>query len=280
MQNHKKETIVIKLSGKVVENKDDLTSLAHETAKLVKRDVRVAIVHGGGKQVNDIAEKLGFPQRFVSGRRVTDDSTLNVVKMVFAGLVSTDVTSALVGAGLKSVGISGVDGNTIMASKRAPREVLDPKTRSCSVVDYGYVGDITEIDTSLPLLLMDRGYIPVIASLGVDPCGRLLNINADTIAAEIAIALSADRIIYFSDVNGIYKNLEEEGSRFLNISIGNLMKLVKDGTITGGMIPKIESISKILSSGVKSAHVAGPSSNYDVFRELFTENGKGTTISR
>src|SRR5215510_2540363 len=204
IQRFKGQTFVVKLSGKVTEEHGNLTSLAEELAMLHQVGIRICVVHCGGKQLSELANKLGVEQTIIEGRRVTDDATLEMAKMIFAGKINTDILAALRHRGIEAVGLSGVDGNIVQAKRRPPKEVLNRETGAREQVDFGNVGDVVEINARLLTVLLDHGYLPVVSSLGADADGAVFNINADTIAAEIAVQLRAEKLILLSDVDGIY----------------------------------------------------------------------------
>src|ERR1044072_4027275 len=204
IQRFKGQTFVVKLSGKVTEIQENLTSLAEELALLHQVGIRICVVHGGGKQLSELAKKLGIEQTIIEGRRVTDDDTLEMAKMIFAGKINTDILAALRHRGVHAVGLSGVDGNIVHAERRPPRQVVDRATGESAHVDFGHVGDILEIDARLLTVLLDHGYLPVVSSLGADAEGKVFNINADTIASEIAVQLKAEKLVLLSDVDGIF----------------------------------------------------------------------------
>src|SRR4029453_9459309 len=203
IQRFKGHTFVVKLSGKVTEDQQNLTSLTEELALLHQVGIRICVVHGGGKQLTELASKLGVEQTIIEGRRVTDDATLERAKMVFAGKINTDILAALRHRNIEAVGLSGVDGNIIHAERRPPKEILNRETGVRDKVDFGHVGDVVQINARLLTVLLDHGYLPVISSLGADDEGMVFNINADTIAAEIAVQLHAEKLILLSDVDGI-----------------------------------------------------------------------------
>src|SRR3982750_229059 len=203
IQRFQRQTFVVKLSGKATEDKGNLTSLAEELALLHQVGIRICVVHGGGKQLSDLALQLGISQTIINGRRVTDDATLEMAKMVFAGKINTDILAALRHRSVEAVGLSGVDGNIVQAERRPPKEILNRETGERERVDFGHVGDGVEINVRLLCGLLDQGYLPVVSSLGADAAGMVFNINADTIASEIAVRLKAEKLILLSDVDGI-----------------------------------------------------------------------------
>lgn len=279
IQRFQGKTFVVKFSGKITDDHDRLMSLAEELALLHQVGIRVCVVHGGGKQLTQLAEKLGVEQTIIEGRRVTDDETLEMAKMIFAGKINTDILAALRHRGVHAVGLSGVDGNIVHAERRPPRQVVDRATGESAHVDFGHVGDILEIDARLLTILLDHGYLPVISSLGADAEGKVFNINADTIASEIAVQLQAEKLVLLSDVDGIYLRAGEPETKLSRLTATEAERLVKSGTATGGMIPKLQSIINLLNRGVKSAHIIDGNSRNTLLAEVFTDDGTGTMIS-
>jgi acetylglutamate kinase len=278
IQRFKNKRFVVKLSGKITENQQELHSLAEEITLCQQVGIRVAVVHGGGKQLTTVAERLGISQRIVNGRRVTDAETLEVAKMVFAGQINTDILSALMRAGAETVGMSGVDGNTIKARRRDIQETLNLETGEVEIIDYGHVGDIVQINVRLVELLIDNGYVPVISSLGADDQGNVFNINADTIAAEIAVHLAAEKLILLTDVDGILLDKGDPASRISRLTVDEAEALVTDRKVSAGMLPKIASIASLVRRGVKSAHIINGSKRNALLYEVFTDEGAGTMI--
>lgn len=278
IRRFKGKTFVVKFSGKVTEDKAVLLSLAEELALLHQVGIRVCVIHGGGKQLTELAQKLGVVQTVIEGRRVTDDDTLELAKMIFRGKINTEILSALRHRGVHAVGLSGIDGGVIQAVRRPPRDVVNKQTGVTETVDYGHVGDVVDVDTRLINLLLENDYLPVISSLGADNDGRIYNINADTIASEIAARLGAEKLILLSDVNGIYLDPSDESTKIVRLSSPDARRMIESGKATGGMIPKLESLISLLDRGVKSAHVVGGSSRNGLLAEVFTDEGTGTMI--
>jgi acetylglutamate kinase len=276
IQRFKGQTFVVKLSGKVTENPDNLASLAEELALLHQVGIRICVVHGGGKQLSELASKLGIEQTIIEGRRVTDDATLEMAKMIFAGKINTDILAALRQRGIEAVGLSGVDGNIVHATKRPPKEILNRETGVRDKVDFGYVGDVVQINARLLTVLLDHGYLPVISSLGADDEGIVFNINADTIAAEIAVQLQAEKLILLSDVDGIYLKPDDAQAKLSRLTAVEADELIANGAATGGMIPKLQSITTLLRRGVHSAHIISGTNRNALLSEVFTDKGTGT----
>lgn len=279
IQRFKNKIFVVKLSGKITEDQEQLNSLAEEMTLCQQVGIHIAVVHGGGKQLTSIAERLGITQRIVNGRRITDSDTLEVAKMVFAGQINTDILSALMRSGAETVGLSGVDGNIIHARRREIQKVINQETGQVETVDFGHVGDIVEINVRLVKLLLDNGYIPVISSLGADEQGNVYNINADTIAAEIAVHLQAEKLILLTDVDGILKDRNDPASRISRLTVEESERLVCDRVVSSGMLPKISAIAHLIRRGVRSAHIINGSKRNALFYEVFTDEGAGTMIT-
>jgi acetylglutamate kinase len=265
IQRFQGKTFVVKFSGKVTEDKENLASLAEELALLHQVGIKVCVIHGGGKQLTELAQKLGVVQTVIEGRRVTDDDTLDLAMMVFRGKINTEILAELRRRGIDAVGLSGVDGGVIKAARRPPKNVLNKETGETESVDYGNVGDIVEVDTHLLELLLAGNYLPVISSLG-----------ADDDAAEIAVSLKAEKLILLSDVNGIYLDPNDPTTKIDRLSTFDAIKMIKSGKATGGMVPKLQSLTSLLSRGVGSAHVIGGNVRNGLLAEVFTDEGTGT----
>src|SRR5438445_13212855 len=278
IQRFKGQTFVVKLSGKATEDHANLSSLAEELALLHQVGIRICVVHGGGKQLSELASRMGIEQTIIEGRRVTDDATLEMAKMIFAGKINTDILAALRNRAIEAVGLSGVDGNIVHAERRPPKEVLNRETGAREHIDFGHVGDILEINARLLMVLLDQCYLPVISSLGADAEGTVFNINADTIAAEIAVQLQAEKLILLSDVDGIYLREGEPETKLSRLTAAEAETLITDGSATGGMIPKLQSITELLRRGVHSAHIISGTTRNALLSEIFTDEGTGTMI--
>lgn len=278
IQKFKGKTFVVKFSGKVTEDKENLASLAEELALIHQVGIKVCVIHGGGKQLSELAQKLGIAQTVIDGRRVTSDETLDLAKMIFAGKINTEILAALRRRGTPAVGLSGIDGNIVHAEKRPPKEILNRKTGRSETVDFGNVGDVLNINANLLSLLLDNDYLPVVSSLGADDDGQIFNINADTIASEIAAQLKAEKLVLLSDVNGIYLDANDETTKLSRLSIAEADEMIQSGQATGGMIPKLQSLTELIKRGVKSAHVISGTRRNALLSEVFTDSGTGTMI--
>lgn len=280
IQKFQGKTFVVKFSGKVTEDAVNLASLAEELALLHQVGIRICAVHGGGKQLSELARKLGVDQTVIEGRRVTNDETLDLAKMIFSGKINTEILASLRRRGIHPVGLSGIDGGVVTAVRRPPKDVLNKHTGVTQTVDFGHVGDIVEIDTRLINLLLENGYLPVISSLGASDAGEIYNINADTIASEIAAELGAEKLILLSDVNGIYLDANDEATKLSRLTVSDAQHLINSGRATGGMIPKLQNLISLLKRGLHSAHVISGSKRNALLSEVFTDEGTGTMLVR
>lgn len=273
----KNKTFVVKIGGEIADDEATLHRFCEEVALLYQVGIHVVMVHGGGKQATQLSKQLGIEPKMIEGRRVTDEKTLDVVMMVFAGTINTEILAALREYGAEAVGISGVDGGIINAVKRPPKKVLNEKTGQEEIVDYGHVGDIESIDPKLLQTLLAADFVPVMASLGGDDAGNILNINADTVASEIASVLKAEKLILVTDVEGI---LRDDKSLISRVTPQEIDALIKSGVIRGGMVPKAQSAVEALKDGVQSVHIISGKKQSTLLAEVFTEGGSGTMIHR
>jgi acetylglutamate kinase len=277
IQRFKNKTFVVKLSGKVTEDQEQLNSLAEEITLLQQVGIHVAVIHGGGKQLTTVAERLGITQRIVNGRRVTDTETLEVADGL-RGQINLDVVSALRGCGCETVGLSGVD-EALFTRAGARLKVAQSETGEIETIDFGHVGDIVEINVRLLRLLLDNAYVPVISSLGADEQGNIYNINADTIAAEIAVHLEAEKLVLLTDVDGILRDRNDPTTRMSRLTVDEADRLVKERVVSSGMLPKIAAIVSLIRRGVRSAHIINGSKRNALLHEVFTDEGAGTMIT-
>jgi len=278
IKQYRDKTFVIKLGGELVANKECLEGLAHDVALLYQLSIRVVIIHGGGPQLSEIARRLGIESEQINGRRVTDDNMLELAKMVFAGGISTDILAALRRHGTPGIGLSGVDGDLIDARRRPPRRMVDHTTGVERDVDFQNVGDIVTVDPKVLSVLLEKRFVPVVASLGADAEGRVLNINADTIAAEIAAALPAEKLFILSNVAGVLRDVADPESRISYLTVDRGEELVGGRAISGGMVPKVSAALKAVRGGVRRAHIINGFAPNALLYEVFTVKGLGTMI--
>lgn len=262
------KTVVVKFGGNAIagtSNHDALSLFAEDIVLMHTVGIRPVVVHGGGPQINDMLTRLNIESTFSNGLRVTDAATMEVVQMVLNGQVNPQIVSAINTHGNVAVGLSGEDGRTLQCVPRDPA--------------LGFVGDIERVRTHVIDGLLADGLVPVLSTVGVDAHGQPYNVNADTAAGAIAEALSAEKIIYLTDIAGLRKDINDATSLIQRISVTDLGALIADGTISGGMIPKIESCMQAVKGGVKSAHILDGRIAHVLLLELFTDQGVGTMIT-
>ena len=262
------KTVVVKFGGNAIAGTSDhdaLSLFAEDIVLMHTVGIRPVVVHGGGPQINDMLARLNIESSFSNGLRVTDEATMEVVQMVLNGQVNPQIVSAINTHGNVAVGLSGEDGRTLQCVPRDP--------------SLGFVGDIERVRTHVIDGLLADGLVPVLSTVGVDVHGQPYNINADTAAGAIAEALSAEKIIYLTDIAGLRKDIDDASSLIQRISVMDLGALIADGTISGGMIPKIESCMQAVKGGVKSAHILDGRIAHVLLLELFTDQGVGTMIT-
>lgn len=261
-------TVVVKYGGNALAGTTDhdaLSMFAKDIVLMHAVGIRPVVVHGGGPQINDMLERLGIESRFSNGLRVTDEATMEVVQMVLNGQVNPRIVGAINEHGGVAVGLSGVDGGTLRV---VPRDEA-----------LGFVGDIENVRTDVISGLIDNGHVPVISTIGVDDRGRSFNINADTAAGAIAEALGAEKIIYLTDIAGLCRDASDSASLIEEVTVTELRGLLVDGTISGGMIPKVTSCVQAVDGGVRSAHILDGRIAHVLLLELFTDQGVGTMIT-
>jgi acetylglutamate kinase len=271
---YKGKTFVIKAGGGVFGNPALTQSLIEQISILHYMGVRVVMVHGGGPQVTEVSDAMGVKTRMVQGRRITDEKSIDVTSMVLNGLINTKILAICRELNVQAVGISGVDAGLVQAHRRKPVKLEG----STELVDYGLVGDIDRIDTSAIRNLLDNGYLPVVSPLSADEHGTLLNINADTVAAAIGAALSAEKLILCTGAPGILERLDDPGSLISYTDLEGLQKLRDCGSISDGMLPKARAIENAIKGGVRRVHVVSYSAPEGILGEVFTNEGTGTLI--
>ena len=259
------KTFVIKYGGSAMEDPELCRQVVTDIEMLKLMGVRIVLVHGGGKAINAMLKRLDVPVRFKDGLRVTDDETMEAVQEVLVGHVNQQLVWALNEYGHNAVGISGADGKTLKA------EAVDP--------ELGRVGRIREVDTSLINTILDDGYIPVVATVGCGPDG-FYNINADVAADKIAEAMGADKLIYLTDVDGLFRDFADEDSLVAQLTRTETHELLESGTLDGGMIPKIRSVAEALDAGVSEVVILNGTYPHSLLLEIFTDAGCGTMFTQ
>lgn len=266
--------VVIKLGGEVVQG-PYMASIAADIAEIRASGTAVVVVHGGGPQATDLQKRLGQTPKIVGGRRVTDEGTLEVMKMTVAGKVNVDLCAALVGAGAKPVGLHGASACAVLASRRPPALVSGGGDEP---VDFGFVGDVIGVNAELIALLTSDGYIPVLACLGADSRGGVYNINADAVANQVAIRLDARALVLVTDVPGVMRDLADPSSRIARMTLAEGKQAIADGVVTKGMIPKLEESFAAIAQGVHAVFVVGRLAKGDLTRAVNTPGEVGTVL--
>ena len=274
----KGKLFVIKVGGTAGGDPHVLRQLAEQVGVLTELGVRVVLVHGGGSQTTTLAERLGVESSFVDGRRITSDKLLDVAVMTLNGTVSTAVLAACRGVGLPAVAVSGVSAGLILARQRPP--VLRDAGDGVREVDYGRVGDIVSVDATVVERLLGAGFLPVVSPLSADQDGRLLNVNADTVAAAVAAALKAEKLIFLTDTPGLLEDRRDPGSLVSYVDLAGLAAMQERGALDGGMLPKVAAARAALAGGVGRVHVIGNRQKSGLLLEVFTNEGAGTLIVR
>lgn len=269
------KTIVIKLGGHAMIDPVVLENAIRDAVLLNYVGIRVVLIHGGGPEITEKMKQMGKESVFVAGLRVTDAETLEIAQMVLVGKINSNIISLIAKCGARGVGLSGNDGSLIIARKMDPQKVKVGGV--VQEVDLGHVGDIEWIDPAILNTLLDNRYIPVVAPIAIDRAGGSLNINADTAAGDIAVALRAYKLINMTDVDGVMDATRTTVFRKLSIDQAN--KLLKSGAIGEGMIPKVTSVINAVENGVAFAHIINGNVEHNLVLELFTREGVGTMIT-
>lgn len=274
---YRDHVFVVKLGGEVVAEPSVLEQVTAQIGLLSSLGIRMVVVHGGGPQATALSRRLGQEPVMVAGRRVTDDAALEVAKMVYAGTLNTDILAALRARQVQAVGLSGVDADLITAHKRPPVTVVDDEQQS-RTVDFGHVGDIDAVDPRVLQTLLDARFVPVIASLAGDDEGRIFNVNADTVAESLAVALRAQKLIFLTGAPGILRDRNDPASLLTFADPDDLAPLLASGAIAGGMRPKVEACIRAATGGVERTHIVGGATPDALLLEVFTGAGCGTMI--
>jgi len=269
---YKGKTFVVKAGGGVFADAAAVRGLIEQIAILHYFGVRVVFVHGGGPQLTEITEQLGVPTRMVQGRRVTDQKSIDATSMVLNGLINTKLLALCREMNLDAVGVSGVDAGLVQAHRRPPVNVEG------QTVDYGLVGDIDVVDTSVLTKLLDNGLVPIVSPLSADENGTLLNINGDTVAAAIGAALGAEKLMLCTGAPGILSDVNDPTSIISFTDLAGLRKLREEKKIVDGMLPKAKAIEDAIKGGVRRVHVMSYKSGEGILAEVFTNEGAGTLI--
>jgi acetylglutamate kinase len=275
IQKFSGKTIVVKFGGNAMVSEELKNSFARDIVLMKSVGMNPVVVHGGGPQINELLAKLNIKSEFVDGLRVTDSATMDVVEMVLGGTVNKNIVTLINHNGGRAIGLTGKDGQMIQAKKKSlVRHTHDMKAPE--IIDIGHVGDITRIDTRAVDMLIASDFIPVIAPIGVGDDGASYNINADTVAGALAQALNAEKLILLTNVAGL---MDKQGNVLTGLSLQTVNRLIEDGTVTGGMLPKIQCALDAIAGGAQSAHIIDGRVNHAVLLEIFTHSGVGTLIT-
>jgi len=269
------KTIVVKYGGNAMTGSGGTDDFSQDIVLMKQTGIDPVVVHGGGPQIGAMLKKLDIQSRFIDGLRVTDQAAVEVVEMVLTGSINKHIVSAINAAGGRAVGLSGKDGNLVVARKLALTKT-DPATGTTMVEDLGFVGEPDRVNPEVLHTMMKSEIIPVIAPIGVGPRGETYNINADTVAGAVAGAVKAERLILLTDVEGV---LDKDRKLIPRLTVSQARALIQDGTISGGMIPKIGTAIEAVESGVKATVILDGRIPHVLLLELFTEHGAGTLIT-
>lgn len=268
IRKFRNETVVIKYGGSAMVDAQLKKSVIRDIAMLKYLGLNPIVVHGGGKEISSLLARMGKESVFVDGLRVTDSETATVAEMVLSGSIGKSLVENLEAVGIKACGINGKDGHTLVAKK-----LLDDKGR-----DLGFVGEIESVDTTLINTLIEAGFVPVISPVGVDAYSQTYNINADYAASAIAGAMNAEKLVFLTDVEGILKDKDDPSSKITRMNAGEAKRLIAEGIIKGGMIPKVECCLDALEKGVQTVHVLDGRLPHSILLEIFTAEGIGTMM--
>ena len=274
---YRDQTFVVKLGGDVLQDPTALDHVAGQLALLHSLGIRLVVVHGGGPQASDLQRRLGQQPQMVAGRRVTDTAALEAVKMAFAGTLNTDLVAALREHEIQAVGLTGVDGDHLTARRRPPVRVVDDDGIE-RTVDYGHVGDIAGVDPRVVTTLLNGRFVPVIASLAGDGDGNVYNVNADTVAESVAVALRAMKLIFLTAVPGVLRDRNDAATLVTFADPDDLTELMASGALAGGMRPKVEACIRAATGGVERTHIIDGRSPDALLLEVFTGAGVGSMI--
>lgn len=268
IRKYNKKTVVVKYGGAAMTNEHLKRKVISDIVLLSLVSIRMVVVHGGGPEINGLLKKIGKKPQFINGLRYTDEETMDVVQMVLAGKIGKDLAALAGELGGKAVSLSGMDAGIMRASQLS--------------ADYGFVGEVQQTDPSLINTMLDQGYIPIISTVALGEEGSdvsRFNINADTAAGALAVALGADRLIFLTDVHGILEDPQDETSLISQLKIADIQPLAERGVISGGMIPKLECCADVIRQGVHAAHILDGRQPHSILVEMLTDGGSGTMIT-
>lgn len=268
------KTFVIKYGGSVMENEELKKKFIEDVALLKLVGINIVIVHGGGKRINSMLDKVNLDVEFIQGQRVTDENVMNIVEMVLSGSVNKDLSACLSAHGIHAVGLSGKDSNLLKAEKKYV------EAKDGGQLDLGYVGQIKEVNKELLLDLIKADYVPIISPVAAGFDGETYNVNADYAAGAVSGALEAEKLILLSDIKGLYKDINDEDSFITEINIDRVKEYIADGTIAGGMIPKMQCCMDAIKKGTKEVAIIDGRVAHSLLIEIFTHAGSGTMVTK
>jgi acetylglutamate kinase len=274
---YRDQIFVVKLGGDVLNEPEILDAVAAQIALLSSLGIRIVVVHGGGPQASNLSRRLGIEPRLVAGRRVTDDGALEVAKMVYGGQININLLAALRDHRVQGVGLSGVDADLITAHRRPPVSVVDDSGATVRV-DYGHVGDIDRVDPRVLVTLMEARMVPVVASLAGGEGDEVFNVNADTVAESLAVALNAQKLIFLTGAPGVLRDRNDPSTLVTFADPDDLAGLMANGALSGGMRPKVEACIRAATGGVERTHIIDGRAADALLLEVFTGAGCGTMI--
>lgn len=269
------KTVVVKYGGNAMINDTFKQSVIKDIILMKYIGLRPVVVHGGGPEITALLQQLGKESTFVAGLRVTDAETVTAAEMVLVGKINTEIVSLLNLHGAKAVGLNGKDASLLVATKHFAKVYTDGAVNE---VDIGFVGDVAKVNPEIIWTLLNQGYIPVIAPIGMGEAGESYNINADYVAGEIAGALQAEKLILLTDVEGIYRNWDDKSSFISTLSFNEAQQMIRTGGIGGGMIPKVEACVRALAGGAAKTHIIDGRQPHSLLLEIFTDTGIGTEV--
>jgi len=272
------KTIVIKYGGHAMINDELKQAVINDVILMKLIGINPVIVHGGGPEITDMLARLQIPSRFVGGSRVTDDATMEIVEMVLVGKINKEIVALINRHGGRAVGLSGKDANLIQAVKKMGKSI--DLSGNELTQDIGFVGDVKKINPEIIQTVIKEGYIPIVAPVGVGEEGESYNINADYVAGEVATALGAAKLILLTDVEGIFKDYNNKKSLISELELNQVNDLIARGTISGGMIPKVECCVQAVEAGVTTTHILDGRIPHSILLEIFTDKGIGTMVVR
>jgi len=279
IQRFSGKTVVIKYGGNAMDSEELQNSFARDVVMMKAVGMRPVVVHGGGPQIGELLARLGKESKFIQGMRVTDNETMDVVQMVLGGLVNKQIVNLIHRNGGRAIGLTGKDGGLIRARKMVltASDIESPELKAPEIIDLGHVGEVKAIDAGVLDMVLNSDFIPVIAPIGVDEEGQSYNINADLVAGKVAEVLHAEKLILLTNVSGLK---DKEGNILTGLSAERVKTLIADGTIFGGMLPKIDCALSAVQNGVASSHIIDGRVAHAVLLEILTDRGIGTLITR